>query len=117
MNFGDRIKRVKFIEEKLFRAYQELKSGTSEEHSLSLELDNAISELRQDPFCGTRIPRRLWPVEYTRKYHITNLWKYDLKQGWRLVYTLEGNEIEIVSILLEWFSHKNYEKRFGYKVR
>ena len=43
--------------------------------------------------------------------------KCNLPDGWRLVYTLAGNEIEIISILLEWFSHKEYERRFGYKSK
>lgn len=117
MNLQGRAKRVKFIEEKLFRAYNELKTGRSEEQRLAGELDHAISELKQDSFCGIRIPRPLWPREYVRTYHITNLWKYDLPRGWRLIYTLEGNEVEIISIILEWFNHKDYEKKFHYKVR
>jgi len=49
-----------------------------------------------------------------KKYKISNLWKYDLTNGWRLIYTIESDEIRIISIILEWFDHKNYEKRFGY---
>jgi hypothetical protein len=46
---------------------------------------------------------------------MNNLWKYDLPDGWRLIYTLSTpNKIEILAIILEWFDHKNYERRFGY---
>jgi hypothetical protein len=64
-----------------------------------------------------RIPKVLWPSEYVKKYGVDNLRKYDLPDGWRLVYTLVGNKIEIISVISEWYSHKNYEKRFGYKIR
>lgn len=60
------------------------------------------------------ISEKLWPNEYIKKYKITNLWKYDLPDGWRLIYTIESNKIKIVSIILEWFDHKNYERKFNY---
>ena len=43
-----------------------------------------------------------------------NLWKYDLPKGWRLLYSVRGNEIIVISIILEWLSHKEYERRLGY---
>jgi len=45
---------------------------------------------------------------------VNNLWKYDLPNGWRIIFFLEADEIKIVAIILEWFSHKDYEKRFKY---
>ena len=56
----------------------------------------AIDDLGENPFVGTAIPKRLWPREYVRKHGVDNLRKYDLPEGWRLIYTLAGNEIEIV---------------------
>ncbi len=73
--------------------------------------------MKTDPFRGTRIPRRLWPREYLQKYYPTNLWKCNLPGAWRLVYTVVGTEVEIVSVILEWFDYKNYEKRFKYNVK
>jgi hypothetical protein len=32
----------------------------------------------------------------------------------RLIYSITGDEISIVSIILEWFDHKDYERRFSY---
>ncbi|MFT4309184.1 MAG: hypothetical protein ACMXYL_01710 [Candidatus Woesearchaeota archaeon] len=49
-----------------------------------------------------------------RNYRITNLWKYDLPSGWRLIYTIKTDEVMIISVILEWFSHKDYERRFNY---
>ncbi len=46
---------------------------------------------------------------------MNNLWKYDLPDGWRIIYTITTpNKIEILAIILEWSDHKGYEKRFGY---
>ncbi|MFT4326857.1 MAG: hypothetical protein ACMXYK_05115, partial [Candidatus Woesearchaeota archaeon] len=60
------------------------------------------------------IPKKLIPKEYTTKYGIKNLWKYDLPKGWRLVYSIVNEEIFVVTVILEWFKHKEYEKRFNY---
>jgi len=38
----------------------------------------------------------------------------DLPDGWRLVYTIKEDEVRILNIILEWFDHKDYEKRFKY---
>ena len=54
------------------------------------------------------------PKEYKQRYGINNLWKYNLPNAWRLVYSITGNEVEIIAILLEWFDHKDYERRFKY---
>ena len=75
----------------------------------------AVNDLRENAFCGTQIPKRLFPKEYVQKYKINNLWKYDLPNGWRLLYTVTPeNEVELISAILEWFDHKNYERRFRY---
>ena len=74
-----------------------------------------VCDLRVNAFCGIQIPKRLIPNEYIHKYGINNLWKIDLPKGWRLLYTVTPeNEIILISAILEWFSHKNYERKFKY---
>lgn len=110
----DRIKKIAFANESIRKAYFALTKGKFEDKRLAGFINRAISDLRRDPFCGIRVPSKLWPKEYMRKYTVDNLWKYDLPDGWRLIYTVHGNEVEIISILIEWMDHKNYERRFGY---
>lgn len=55
------------------------------------------------------------PKEYKEKFgQINNLWKYNLPEGWRLIYTIKRNEVIVLSIIFEWLKHKDYEKRFRY---
>jgi len=61
-----------------------------------------------------QIKKKIIPKTYLEKYHIDNLWKYDLPKGWRLIYSVANGQIHILSIILEWMSHKDYEKRFNY---
>jgi Txe/YoeB family toxin of Txe-Axe toxin-antitoxin module len=103
--------KVVFIEEKLEKAFYSL----SDNDPLKKFLKRAIRDLKQNAFCGIQIPKRLIPREYLSKYNLKNLWKYDLPKGWRLIYTITAkNEIELITAVLEWFNHKNYEKRMKY---
>ncbi|PIN85771.1 MAG: hypothetical protein COV47_00545 [Candidatus Diapherotrites archaeon CG11_big_fil_rev_8_21_14_0_20_37_9] len=110
----ERINRVIFAEPSLKKAFEDLEKGKYEDKQLAEFLKRAIRDLKENPLCGIKIPSKLWPKEYIKKYEITNLRKYDLPDGWRLIYTIEGNELEIISILIEWFNHKDYDRKFKY---
>jgi len=71
-------------------------------------------KITENPLCGIKIPYKLWPKEYISKYDIKVLYKYDLPNGWRLTYTIKGQKIEIISVIIEWFCHKKYERKFKY---
>lgn len=111
---NDRIKEVGFIDEKLKESYEKLNKNNFQDQSLHDFISRAIDDLKEKPDCGIRIPNRLIPKEYAQKYGITNIWKYNLPNAWRLLYTIIGNEIKIVSVLLDWMTHKEYERLFGY---
>ena len=102
---------VVFIDEKTERQFNEL----DEDDEVKKCIKRAIEDIKQNAFCAIPIPKKLIPCEYIQKYNVTNLWKYDLPDGWRLVYTITTpNKIEIISVILEWFNHKAYERRFNY---
>lgn len=82
---------------------------------LKKQLDNAFRTIENNAFCGIQIPKRLIPKGYQNKLgEINNLWKYNLPNAFRLIYTIKRDNENIVSIILEWMSHKDYEKRFRY---
>jgi Txe/YoeB family toxin of Txe-Axe toxin-antitoxin module len=105
---------VAFISKKLKKEFESLKDGKFEDKTLYKFIDRAIDDLKLNPLSGTKIPKKLWPPEYKKKYDINNLWKYDLPNAWRLIYIVEADEVKIVNIILEWFNHKEYCKRFKY---
>jgi Txe/YoeB family toxin of Txe-Axe toxin-antitoxin module len=105
---------VAFISQNLKDDFESLKEGKFEDKQLYEFISRAIKDLKRNPNCSTKIPKKLWPKEYIQKYNITSLYKYDLPNSWRLVYTIEADNIRIISIILEWFTHKDYEKRFKY---
>ena len=75
----------------------------------------SFENLEEDAFCGVQIPKRLIPKEYIKKFgKLVNLWKYNLPGAWRLLYTLDGDKANVLSVILEWIDHKTYERRFRY---
>ena len=103
--------KVVFIEGKLETTFYSLKN----DDPIKKSLIRAIKDLKVNAFSGIQIPKRLIPKSYIKKYGLNNLWKYDLPQGWRLLYTVTAeNEVELISAILEWFNHKDYEKRMNY---
>jgi len=105
---------IKFAEEKLKESLEKLKESKTEDKKLYDWINRAFDDIEENAFCGTQIPKDLFPKEYIQKYQITNLWKYDLPNGWRLLYTVARENIVVLSIILEWLDHKNYERRFKY---
>jgi len=106
-----RTSEVKFADEKIENDFYNL----SKSDEIRKYIERAIKDLQINAFCGIQIPKRLIPEEYVQKYGVKNLWKYDLPDGWRLIYSITTpTKIEIVSLILEWFDHKDYERRFCY---
>ena len=105
---------IKFAEEKIKKNFEELKDSKSEDKLLYKWINRAFDDLEENAFCGIRIQKKLIPKVYIEKYNIDNLWKYDLPKGWRLIYSVVNGQICILSIVLEWMSHKDYERRFKY---
>jgi hypothetical protein len=91
--------------------------GDGEAKYLLKIIDKGIAKLATNVEVGKKIQKYLWPVEYTRKYGITNLWKLNLDSYWRMIYTIRGTNIEIIAFVLDLLSHKKYDKKFGYKSR
>ena len=91
-----------------------LEKGKSEDVKRHKDILKAIEKLKSDKDSGIKIPRRLWPKFYVEKYLLDNLWKLDLSEGWRLTYTIKCYEEQITCMILEWMTHKEYERRFGY---
>lgn len=106
---------VIFADEKIQSALEKLKESKTEDKKLYEFLIRAFEDLENNAFCGIQISKKQIPKEYIKKYGLMdNLWKYNLPNAWRLIYTIKNNEIVVLSIVLEWMSHKDYEKRFKY---
>lgn len=103
---------VMFVNEKLKQAFEELKDSDKDFYE---ELQKARTEISKNAFCCRNAKKELIPKGYIQKYGIGNLWIYDLRDGWRLLYTIVNpNKIEILAIILNWMNHKDYERLFNF---
>ncbi len=90
--------------------------GDGEARYLVKIIDNGVAKLKRDREKGKRIQKRLIPQEYVVKYGVTNLWKLNLDKYWRMIYTIVGDEVRLVSVILEVLDHKKYDRKFGYRT-
>jgi len=113
------------LSEEAEKVYDELNKIVGEEktegvessfHQTLLRSINRIKELLKiNPFAGNQVPKFRIPRKYNKKYEAENVWRIELADRWRLVYTITGNQIEIVTFIMDIFNHKDYDKVFGYK--
>ena len=104
----------RFADKRIQKAFYELEKGDAQKRELFKVINQALDKIEDNAFSGIQIPKKLIPTYYIQKYKAKNLWKYDLPDGWRLIYSIINDEIVVVSLVLEWLNHANYEKRFKY---
>lgn len=93
-----------------FRAFW----NSLDEDPLKKEIRDAKAILLEDRTRGNKIERRIWPERY-RQMKLTNLWRYELRSGARLLYTiLSDQDGFVVSILRVFLNHKEYEEEFQF---
>ncbi len=95
----------------------EKKNGirNSDNKRLLKSIDYSVERLKMNPMAGIQIQRKLMPKVYIQKYGIDNLWKVDLVDYWRMLYTIKGDKVEIVCFILDIMDHNGYDKIFGYR--
>ena len=89
--------------------------------SKDITLFNAINRIFDvivnNPFYGENAKKDLIPKEYRQKYDADNIFIVDLPDYWRMIYTLESDEIEIIAFVLDIIDHNEYNKKFGFRKR
>jgi mRNA-degrading endonuclease RelE of RelBE toxin-antitoxin system len=97
------------------KAYLNLKKRKDKESQSILNSFERLKEiLKENPQFGEPISKNKIPKKL-QKLGIKNLYRAELSNYWRLIYTIEGNQIEILLFVLNIFNHKDYSKFFGYK--
>jgi len=89
----------------------------SKEITLLDAMNRLFDIIVKNPFYGENAKKDLIPKEYKQKYDADNLFIADLPDYWRMLYTLESDEIEIVAFILDIIDHKEYDKKFGFRKR
>ena len=88
---------------------------SSKDITLLAAINRLFDIMVNNPFYGENAKKDLIPKEYRQKYDADNLFIADLPDYWRMIYTLESDEIEIIAFVLDIISHDEYNKKFRFK--
>ena len=80
------------------------------------EIRRLESLFPRKPFLGRNVPKNLIPRRFTT-LGVTNLFRNDLPDGWRLLHTVVEVDAQQAVIELAALSHAEYDALFGYEGR
>jgi len=88
------------------------------ERTILNSINKKVEVIKTNPHYGDPIAKTLIPEEYLDKYEITNLFRVELPNFWRMLYTLKDGDTkcEIIAFVLDLIDHPTYNKKFGYKI-
>ena len=96
-------------------SFLELKKRKDKEaQSLLRSIQRITDILKENPQFGNPIKKDLIPKKF-KVMGIQNLYRVELSNYWRMLYTIEGTKVEIFLFVLNITDHKEYNKLFGYK--
>jgi len=103
--------------EEIYKYLNEQAPDSKIERSILNAVQKKTELIKANIHYGEPIAKNLIPQEYIIKYGITNLFRVELPNFWRMLYTLTNgeSEIEIIAFVLDIIDHDKYNKKFGYK--
>ena len=98
---------------------QQIQEGqeNSEEMQLLRSIKQKVEFVKANPFYGDNMAKVLIPQEYIVKHQAKNLWRAELTNYWRMLYTIKGDQVEVICFVLDILDHKRYDKKCGYRGR
>jgi len=103
--------------EEVYKHLNEEASKSKTENMILNAINKKVELIKSNVHYGNPIAKKLIPEEYKVKYNVSNLFRVELPNFWRMLYTLTDGEteIEIIAFVLDVIDHKDYNKKFGYK--
>lgn len=86
----------------------------TEEMQLLRSINQKRDLIKANPFYGENIEKKKIPKMH---FSVQNLWRVELSGYWRMLYTIKGDEVQIICFILDILNHKEYDKIFGYKKK
>ncbi|MBN2368371.1 hypothetical protein JXC34_05115 [Candidatus Woesearchaeota archaeon] len=114
-------KQVKLIlskeAEEVYKYLVEQAPTSKNERAILNALEKKIELIKANIHYGNPIEKDKIPGEYIINYDVRNLFRVELPNYWRMLYTLtnDDSEIHIIAFVLDIIDHKEYNKKFGYK--
>ena len=92
---------------------------SKKERTLLKAINYKIDLIKNNSHYGNPIAKNIIPEEYKDKYGIINLFRIELPDYWRMLYSLTDGDsiVEIIAFVLDIVDHSDYDKKFGYRKR
>jgi len=105
--------------EEVFNYLNKEAATSKTERTILNAIKKKVELIKANPHYGDPIAKKLIPEEYKKKYDVKNLFRVELPNFWRMLYTLTDveSEIEIIAFVLDLVDHPTYDKKFGYKTK
>lgn len=104
-----------FLKGQAKEAFIELKKAQDKQSQMLVKaIERILDILKENPQFGDPVKKEIIPKKM-RDYGIKNLYRVELPDFWRMLYTIEGNKVEILVFILTIQNHKEYDKLLGYK--
>lgn len=104
-----------FLRGQAKESFLELKKRTDKESLILVRsIERKIEILKSNPQFGDPIKKELIPEKFLQQ-NIHNLYRLELSNFWRMLYTIEGDKVEIFVFVLSISDHKEYDQLLGYK--
>jgi hypothetical protein len=103
--------------EEAYRYLNSRSAGSKVERSILNSINRKVELMKANPHYGIPLAKNLIPKEYFVRYGTTSLFRVELSNFWRMLYTLtnDESEIEIIAFVLDICDHKTYDRKFGYR--
>ena len=113
-------KKVKIIlsqdAKKVYKYLNKESKNSKLEKSIFNAIKQKIELIKENFQYGDPVSKKLVPKKYIKKYGITNLFRVELPNYWRMLYSVQEGEsrVEIIAFVLDIIDHDDYDKLFGY---
>ena len=78
-------------------------------------ITDTIDLIRREPTRGDHVEHNKIPEYYIKKFKIRTLFRIELIDYWRLLYSIHSfDDVGMGILVLEALDHKKYNMRFGY---
>jgi len=79
-------------------------------------LKRAFENIEENPAIGRLVDgkakNKKGIKKLLKKHEVSSIRIYNLPSAWRLLYSVQADQIGILAIILDWMDHKDYEKIF-----
>jgi len=105
--------------EAAYRYLNEHAESSKVERSILNSINRKVEMIKVNPHYGEPISKKMIPTEYVERYGVRNLFRVELSNYWRMLYTLTDGDtvLEIVAFVLTISDHEDYDKKFGYRKK